>query len=83
MLDPLKNQNFKDTEALKPKAPKSEKERRFRAFRKDIKRIIWPSGKKSWVWFGLTVAFVVVFAIFFFVVTLLFTNLWNAVGIKL
>ncbi|MBN0919083.1 preprotein translocase subunit SecE [[Mycoplasma] gypis] len=83
MFDPLKNQSFKESESLKEKAPEVKKEKKFRAFRKDVKRIIWPSGKESWKWFAYTLIFVIIFAIFFFIITFAFTSIWNSVGIKL
>ncbi|MBN0970403.1 preprotein translocase subunit SecE [Mycoplasma phocoeninasale] len=49
---------------------------------KEIKRIIWPKSSKSWRWFGITIVFLVIMAIFCFLITLGFTGLWNALGIK-
>ncbi|AXE60929.1 preprotein translocase subunit SecE [[Mycoplasma] phocae] len=50
---------------------------------KEIKRIIWPKSSKSWRWFGITIVFLVIMAIFCFLITLGFTGLWNVLGIKI
>ncbi|MBN4089218.1 preprotein translocase subunit SecE [Mycoplasma enhydrae] len=54
----------------------------FRNFFREIKRVVWPKHSKSWKWFGITIAFLVVMAIFCFLVSLAFSSLWNVVGIK-
>ncbi|ENY68515.1 Hypothetical protein, putative SecE subunit [Metamycoplasma auris 15026] len=54
----------------------------FRNWIKEIKRVVWPRSSKSWKWFGITIAFLVVMALFCFLVSLAFTSLWNVVGIK-
>ncbi|MGX9339399.1 preprotein translocase subunit SecE [Mycoplasma sp. 1890] len=54
----------------------------FRNLVREIKRVAWPSNFKSWKWFGITIAFVLIMAIFCFVITLIFTGLWNVVGIR-
>ncbi len=49
---------------------------------KEIKRIIWPKSSKAWRWFGITIAFLLIMGLFCFLITLGFTSMWNAVGIK-
>ncbi|WP_373434884.1 preprotein translocase subunit SecE [Metamycoplasma equirhinis] len=55
----------------------------FKNFIKEIKRIIWPKSSKSWKWFGITISFLIVMGVFCFLVTLGFTGMWNALGIKI
>ncbi|MDD7912805.1 preprotein translocase subunit SecE [Metamycoplasma hyosynoviae] len=62
--------------------PKSNIDSTTKNFIKEIKRIRWPKSSKVWKWFGITIAFLVVMAIFCFLVTLGFTTIWNAIGIK-
>ncbi|QJG66898.1 preprotein translocase subunit SecE [Mycoplasma phocoenae] len=82
-FDPLKSQNFSLTTKQSDNTPKVTKEKHWRSFVKEIKRIIWPKIGTIWKWFAVTCIFVLVFSIFFFIVTLLFTNLWANLGIKL
>ncbi|WP_412031600.1 preprotein translocase subunit SecE [Metamycoplasma buccale] len=58
------------------------KESTIKNFVKEVKRIKWPKSSKTWRWFGITIAFLVGFAIFCFLVTFAFTSLWNSIGIK-
>ncbi|VEU79167.1 Uncharacterised protein [Metamycoplasma cloacale] len=58
------------------------RESTMKNFVKEIKRIKWPKHKKVWKWFGITITFVVLMAVFCFLITLGFTGLWNIVGIK-
>ncbi|ACF07041.1 Uncharacterised protein [Metamycoplasma arthritidis] len=58
------------------------KESTTKNFVKEIKRIRWSRPAKSWRWFGITIAFTAAFAIFAFLITFIFTSLWNLVGIK-
>ena len=51
-------------------------------FIKEIKRIKWPKSAKVWKWFGITILFLVVMSVFCFLITLGFTSIWNAAGIK-
>ncbi|PZV99811.1 preprotein translocase subunit SecE [Metamycoplasma auris] len=55
----------------------------FRNWVKEIKRVVWPRNAKSWKWFGITIAFLIIMALFCFLVSLAFTSLWNSVGIKI
>ncbi|QJR43870.1 preprotein translocase subunit SecE [Mycoplasma miroungirhinis] len=82
-IEPFQNLSFAESQALKEKLPPVTKERPFRSFRKDIKRIIWPKAKKAWKWYAFTLLFLVVFAVLFFLITVFFTNIWNSLGIKL
>lgn len=68
--------------AKKSKAPKKSQSSTMKNWIKEIKRILWPKSAKSWRWFGITIAFIVLLAIFCFLITLAFSGLWNAVGIK-
>ncbi|AWX69533.1 preprotein translocase subunit SecE [[Mycoplasma] anseris] len=61
---------------------KTNKESTMKNFAKEVKRIRWPKTKKVWKWFGITIVFLVVLAVFCFLITLGFTSLWNVIGIK-
>ncbi|AZZ65784.1 preprotein translocase subunit SecE [Metamycoplasma phocicerebrale] len=54
----------------------------FRNFAREIKRIVWPKHVKTWKWFGITIAFLILMALFCFLISLGFSSLWNFVGIK-
>ncbi|WP_330463470.1 preprotein translocase subunit SecE [Metamycoplasma gateae] len=75
----------KQKQIIKRKKQEESKQTRLYTFRnlvKEIKRVVWPKNSKSWKWFGITIAFLLIMAIFCFLVSLGFTGLWNVVGIK-
>ncbi|RMA77564.1 preprotein translocase subunit SecE [Metamycoplasma subdolum] len=76
-MDEIKEEKIEDKKESKPI-----KESTLKNFAKEVKRIKWPKSAKAWKWFGITIAFLVVMAIFCFLMTLLFSSVWNAIGIK-
>ncbi|MDP4042659.1 preprotein translocase subunit SecE [Mycoplasmopsis arginini] len=75
----------KEKQLLKNRKKEEAKETKLYTFRnlgKEIKRVVWPKHSKAWKWFGITIAFLAIMALFCFLVSLGFTGLWNVVGIK-
>ncbi|WP_045433662.1 preprotein translocase subunit SecE [Metamycoplasma canadense] len=80
-----KNRLKKQKEIDKKRKKEEQKETKLYTFRnlaKEVKRIAWPKSAKTWKWFGITIGFLVLMALFCFLITLGFTSLWNIVGIK-
>lgn len=73
------DENVKDE---KKKSKQVDLDSTTKNFIKEVKRIRWPRAAKVWKWFGITIGFVVVMAIFCFLITLAFTGIWNLAGIK-
>ncbi|ENY53702.1 Hypothetical protein, putative Sec E subunit [Metamycoplasma alkalescens 14918] len=82
-LEKKRNKQIKENiKQQKKEAAKEIKLYTFRNWVREIKRVVWPKNAKVWKWFGITIAFLIVMAVFCFLVTLGFTSLWNVIGIK-
>lgn len=60
---------------------KREKKYRFRNFKKEIKRVKWPTSKEASRSFWTVILFIVICTLLFMIVTIIATYVWNNSGV--
>ncbi|MCR8613367.1 MAG: preprotein translocase subunit SecE [Mycoplasma sp.] len=55
----------------------------IKRFLKEFKRMKWPTTKEFFFFFSLSLVFLIITSLFFYGVSLLFTHLWDSIGVSL
>lgn len=73
-------ENLEKDESFERKYPDKERSYVFRNFRKELKRVVWPTEKKNYKFFLWTFLFIIILILIFVAVSFLATELVQLIG---